>query len=67
MCIDFITSLKMADHIQMAKLSEQAERYEDMADSMKKLVNQDANLTVEGRNLLSVAYKNLLCCKIFCK
>lgn len=43
-----------------AKLSEQAERYDDMANSMKKLVNCTDELSNEERNLLSVAYKNVV-------
>merc|ERR1712178_265425 len=41
----------------------QAERYEDMISAMKKVVNHTKNhrlLTVEERNLLSVAYKNVV-------
>ena len=48
----------------MAKLAEQAERYEEMAKYMDKLVvtthSSGAELTVEERNLLSVAYKNVI-------
>jgi len=44
----------------MAKLAEQAERYDEMVDSMKKVANLDLELTVEERNLLSVAYKNVI-------
>lgn len=44
--------------IYIAKITEQSERYEDMLDTMKKVVNLGAELTVEDRNLLSVAYKN---------
>ncbi|KAJ9511957.1 hypothetical protein QJQ45_004448 [Haematococcus lacustris] len=45
-----------------AKLSEQAERYPDMVSEMKKIAAgaQDQELSVEERNLLSVAYKNLV-------
>ncbi|XP_071962098.1 14-3-3-like protein [Antedon mediterranea] len=43
-----------------AKLSEQSERYEDMVDQMKKLVEKKKTLTEEERNLLSVAYKNVI-------
>jgi len=45
--------------VYFAKLAEQAERYDEMADHMK-IVGQDATkeLAVEERNLLSVAYKN---------
>ena len=45
---------------QKAKLSEQAERYDDMAESMKALVKLGEPLSNEERNLLSVAYKNVV-------
>merc|ERR1712193_508559 len=41
-----------------AKLAEQAERYDEMADHMEKVGKAGAELSVEERNLLSVAYKN---------
>jgi len=41
-----------------AKLAEQAERYDEMAEHMKNVGNADSELSVEERNLLSVAYKN---------
>ncbi|KAF1744681.1 hypothetical protein MXB_4700, partial [Myxobolus squamalis] len=45
----------------MAKIAEQAERYDDMADFMKQLVELKSDeLTLEIRNLLSVAYKNVV-------
>lgn len=46
--------------VQRAKLSEQAERYDDMAETMKQLVNLGDELSNEERNLLSVAYKNVV-------
>lgn len=46
--------------VQQAKLGEQAERYDDMAKAMKELVETGADLTNEERNLLSVAYKNVV-------
>jgi len=46
--------------VQRAKLSEQAERYDDMASAMKKVTEQGAELSNEERNLLSVAYKNVV-------
>lgn len=47
--------------IQKAKLAEQAERYEDMANAMKEVTKmQDGPLSTEERNLLSVAYKNIV-------
>uniref|UniRef100_A0AC35UH83 14_3_3 domain-containing protein n=1 Tax=Rhabditophanes sp. KR3021 TaxID=114890 RepID=A0AC35UH83_9BILA len=46
--------------VQRAKLAEQAERYDDMAKSMKKVTELGPELTNEERNLLSVAYKNVV-------
>ncbi|KAG2335104.1 hypothetical protein Bca4012_016290 [Brassica carinata] len=51
-------------YVYMAKLAEQAERYEEMVTSMESLVTgltpSSSELTVEERNLLSVAYKNVI-------
>merc|ERR1712240_1004823 len=44
--------------VQRAKLAEQAERYDDMAASMKAVTETGIELSNEERNLLSVAYKN---------
>ena len=44
--------------IYFAKLAEQAERYDEMAEYMQRVGEQPAELSVEERNLLSVAYKN---------
>ncbi|VDN02970.1 unnamed protein product [Thelazia callipaeda] len=46
--------------VQRAKLAEQAERYDDMAQSMKRVTELGAELSNEERNLLSVAYKNVV-------
>nr|AHJ11142.1 14-3-3 zeta [Caenorhabditis angaria] len=46
--------------VNRAKLAEQAERYDDMAASMKKVTELGAELSNEERNLLSVAYKNVV-------
>ena len=48
------------DNVYMAKLAEQAERYDEMVQSMKKVADLNVELTVEERNLLSVAYKNVI-------
>jgi 14-3-3 protein epsilon len=45
-------------NVYMAKMAEQAERYDEMADFMKIVSEFQEELTVEERNLLSVAYKN---------
>ncbi|KAJ2799101.1 14-3-3 protein, partial [Coemansia guatemalensis] len=46
--------------VYKAKLSEQAERYEEMVKCMKAVAAQGEELSVEERNLLSVAYKNVI-------
>lgn len=46
--------------VQKAKLAEQAERYDDMSASMKKVTETGSELSNEERNLLSVAYKNVV-------
>ncbi|XP_048232550.1 14-3-3-like protein GF14 kappa isoform X1 [Ricinus communis] len=49
--------------VYMAKLAEQAERYEEMVQFMEKLATSStpgSELSVEERNLLSVAYKNVI-------
>lgn len=46
--------------VQRAKLAEQAERYDDMAASMKSVTETGLELSNEERNLLSVAYKNVV-------
>lgn len=51
-------SLSREDLVYMAKVSEQTERFEDMLSYMKQVVSQGGDLSVEERNLLSVAYKN---------
>lgn len=51
------------EFVYMAKLAEQAERYEEMVDFMEKVVTAadgGEELTIEERNLLSVAYKNVI-------
>ncbi|KAL4609642.1 14-3-3 protein eta [Arapaima gigas] len=53
----------MADReqsVQKARLAEQAERYDDMAAAMKLVTEMNEPLSNEDRNLLSVAYKNVV-------
>ncbi|GAA5946979.1 hypothetical protein JCM5350_006947 [Sporobolomyces pararoseus] len=47
-------------HVYMARLSEQAERYDEMVNEMKEVAKLGTELTVEERNLLSVSYKNVI-------
>ncbi|KAK9762917.1 14-3-3 protein [Basidiobolus ranarum] len=49
-----------AESVYFAKLAEQAERYDEMVENMKKVACSDQELNVEERNLLSVAYKNVI-------
>ncbi|XP_010466911.1 PREDICTED: 14-3-3-like protein GF14 iota isoform X2 [Camelina sativa] len=46
--------------VYMTKLSEQAERYDEMVETMKKVARVNSELTVEERNRLSVGYKNVI-------
>ncbi|XP_029625397.1 14-3-3 protein eta [Salmo trutta] len=53
----------MADReqlIQRARMAEQAERYDDMASAMKQVTELSEPLSNDDRNLLSVAYKNVV-------
>ncbi|KAH8851775.1 14-3-3 protein like [Schistosoma japonicum] len=52
--------LSPTDLVQIAKLAEQAERYDDMAAAMKAFTELPAELGSEERNLFSVAYKNVV-------
>ncbi|MBA0751545.1 hypothetical protein Gogos_000462 [Gossypium gossypioides] len=57
------TSSPREDNVYMAKLAEQAERYEEMVKFMETVVSavpSSDELSVEERNLLSVAYKNVI-------
>ncbi|CAH8866217.1 unnamed protein product [Trichobilharzia szidati] len=53
-----ITDKEMLIHL--AKLAEQAERFNDMACAMKKVTEASKELSNEERNLFSVAYKNVV-------
>ncbi|KAF8376815.1 hypothetical protein HHK36_030704 [Tetracentron sinense] len=50
------------ENVYLAKLAEQAERYEEMVDFMEKVTTtvETEELSIEERNLLSVAYKNVI-------
>ncbi|XBH55883.1 hypothetical protein VPH35_077862 [Triticum aestivum] len=54
------------ESVYMAKLAEQAERYEEMVEFMERVAKATGGagpgeeLSVEERNLLSVAYKNVI-------
>ena len=44
----------------MSKVAEQGERYDDMFDYLKQFVTKKAHFTPDERNLMSVAFKNLV-------
>eukprot|EP01126_Amoeba_proteus_P024282 TRINITY_DN24497_c0_g1_i4.p1 TRINITY_DN24497_c0_g1~~TRINITY_DN24497_c0_g1_i4.p1 ORF type:complete len:239 (+),score=64.41 TRINITY_DN24497_c0_g1_i4:142-858(+) len=52
--------MSRAENVYLAKLAEQAERYDEMVAAMKEVAHLNTELTVEERNLLSVAYKNVV-------
>ncbi|KAL8131068.1 14-3-3-like protein G-BOX factor 14 lambda [Apium graveolens] len=61
--ITMTENLTRDQYVYLSKLAEQAERYEEMVQFMEKLVlglSPESELTVEERNLLSVAYKNVI-------
>lgn len=51
----------MEEKIFMARVAEQAERFDDMVDFLKPVMKEKGgDFSVEERNLLSVAFKNLI-------
>eukprot|EP00932_Pfiesteria_piscicida_P018843 SRR837773.5687.p1 GENE.SRR837773.5687~~SRR837773.5687.p1 ORF type:complete len:293 (-),score=84.31 SRR837773.5687:152-907(-) len=46
------------DNVFMARMAEQAERYEDMVECMKRVAQMAGELSPDERNLLSVSYRN---------
>merc|ERR1712232_66842 len=53
-----LTAMSREKNVYFAKLAEQAERYDEMANHMENVGKGGDELSVEERNLLSVAYKN---------
>lgn len=52
------------EHIFLARVAEQAERFEDMVDQLKEVLSaKGADVSSDERNLLSVAFKNLISSK----
>ncbi|KAI9001405.1 14-3-3-like protein [Trametes punicea] len=53
-------TLSRLDRLYLAKVADQAERYRDVITQLKDIINScGAQLTMDERNLLSIAYKNL--------
>ena len=59
-----IEGLEIAKLVELVRVAETAERYDDMCKFVKKLVKQKSekqqDLDIDERNLLSVAYKNVV-------
>jgi len=55
-----MASVPRDDLVYLAKLAEQAERFDEMVEHMKVVAKMPTELSVEERNLLSVAYKNVI-------
>ena len=56
--------MSVEEHIFLARVAEQAERFEDMVSFLSKvLAVKGADVTADERNLLSVAFKNLISSK----
>jgi 14-3-3 protein epsilon len=54
----FEMSKSFDESIYLARVAEQADRFEDMIEYLQVLKGKDADLKTEERNLLSVAFKN---------
>jgi len=55
---------QVEEKIFLARVAEQAERFEDMVDFLEQvLIQKGADVTSDERNLLSVAFKNLISSK----
>ena len=56
--------MSVEQNIFLARVAEQAERFEDMVDFLEKVLEEKgADVTADERNLLSVAFKNLISSK----
>ena len=51
--------MSLEEHIFMARVAEQAERFDDMVDYLRQVIGSKGDdFTTEERNLLSVGFKN---------
>ena len=58
------TPNNVEEKIFLARVAEQAERFEDMVDQLEKvMMEKGADVSSDERNLLSVAFKNLISSK----
>jgi 14-3-3 protein epsilon len=56
----FVVPDDHASLVTLAKVAEQTERYDEMVLCMRKIVKQNSELSQDERNLLSVAFKNVI-------
>merc|ERR1712166_1032265 len=57
--IDKIKKMSLEENIFMARVAEQAERFDDMVDFLQQVVKvKSEDFTTEEGNLLSVGFKN---------
>jgi 14-3-3 protein epsilon len=60
---DLVATSDRSFHVYMAKLAEQAERYEEMVEHMERVIKSAGSAeepSLEERNLFSVAFKNVI-------
>ena len=48
------------EYLCMARVAEQADRYEDMYEAMKKVIAAEPLLNAQERKLLSIAFRNVV-------
>jgi 14-3-3 protein epsilon len=59
--LDNLSGLSKDELILLSKMAEQSERYEEMVDYVKHFISKaTSEMTVEERNILSVAFKNVV-------
>ena len=59
---NLLTNMSLEEQIFLARVAEQAERFEDMVGFLEKAIDSKSgeNFTIDERNLLSVGFKNLI-------
>ena len=59
--LENLGSLSRAELLLLCRMAEQSERYEEMIEFVRAFISKDhSELSVEERNILSVAYKNVV-------
>ena len=57
----YFWKMSLEESVFMARVAEQAERFDDMVDYLNAVVKaKSSDFTTEERNLLSVGFKNLI-------